>query len=119
MTHTAVLGTDARGNLIRIDNALATMPERLKAAQSQLDNLYHQMEAAKLEIGKPFPQEAELQQKSARLAVLDAELNMEGSRPPALGQQRISKQERPSVLEGLKTPCKIGAPPRNRNKKER
>ena len=110
MTHTAVLGTDARGNLIRIDNALATMPERLKAAQSQLDNLYHQMEAAKLEIGKPFPQEAELQQKSARLAVLDAELNMEGSRPPALGQQRISKQERPSVLEGLKTPCKIGAP---------
>jgi N12 class adenine-specific DNA methylase len=108
MTHTAVLGSDARGNLIRIDNALATMPERLKAAESQLENLYQQMEAAKLEIGKPFPQEAELQQKSARLAMLDAELNMDGGQRPALGQQRLAKQERPSVLECLKAPCKSG-----------
>ena len=71
MTHRVTLGKDARGNLTRIDNALAAMPERLKNVQSQLDNLYSQMETAKVEVGKPFPQEAELQQKSARLAELN------------------------------------------------
>jgi hypothetical protein len=81
------------------------MPERLKSVQAQLDNFYQQVEAAKLEIGKPFPHEVELAQKSARLAVLDAELSMDGRCPPVKGQTRMAKQERPSVLEGLRTPC--------------
>lgn len=118
MSHSAALGTDVRGNLIRIDNALADMPERLRSVQAQLENLYQQQEAAKQEIGKPFPQETELAQKSARLAVLDAELNMDGGRPPARGQTRIAKQERPSVLDGLKVPCKNGHEKKIRTERE-
>ena len=60
MTHRAVLGTDPRGNLIRIDNALAQMPQRLDATKAQLDNLYQQQAVAKEEVGKPFPYEEEL-----------------------------------------------------------
>ena len=55
MTHRATLGTDPRGNLTRIDNALAQMPQRLEAVKNQLENLYQQQAAAKEEIGKPFP----------------------------------------------------------------
>ena len=70
------LGEDARGNIICIDNALAKIPESLENWQAKLANLLQQQEAAKAEAGKPFPQEEELQQKSARLAILDAELNI-------------------------------------------
>lgn len=71
-------GADARGNLTRIDNALDKMPESLETYKIKLSNLLQQQEAAKAEIGKPFPQEEELQRKSARLAELDAELNIGG-----------------------------------------
>ena len=60
MTHRATLGTDPRGNLTRIDNALAQMPQRLEAAKAQLDNLCQQQAAAKEEVGKPFLYEEEL-----------------------------------------------------------
>lgn len=53
------------------------MPDRLQKVQDTLDNLYKQQAAAKEEVGKPFPQEAELREKSARLAELDAALNMD------------------------------------------
>jgi len=103
MTHNIMLGTDVYGNLTRIDNALADMPGRLKSVQAQLDNLYQQVENARLEVGKPFPQEQELQQKSTRLAELDAELNIDAGRPAAQEETQISaKSERPSVLEILK-----------------
>ncbi len=62
MTHKTDLGQDPRGNLVRIDNALAGMPERLAAVKAQLDNLFAQQAAAKEEVGKPFPQEDELRQ---------------------------------------------------------
>ena len=75
MTHKAELSTDPRGNLIRIDNTLGKMPERLTAVNAQLDNLFAQQEAARQEVGKPFPQEDELREKPARLAELDALLN--------------------------------------------
>ena len=71
MTHRATLGTDPRGNLTRIDNALAQMPQRLEAAKAQLDNLYQQQAAAKEEVGKPFLYEEELRSKNARLVELD------------------------------------------------
>lgn len=77
MAYRVTLGTDPRGNILRIDNALSTIPERMSKAQDELDNLLRQQEAAKQEVGKPFAQEAELREKSARLAELDAELNME------------------------------------------
>ena len=109
MTHRVTLGTDARGNLIRIDNALSDMPKRLQNVHAQLDNLHSQMDAAKAEIGKPFPQEAELAQKSARLAELNALLDID-SHAPAQRQASdvLEKSERPSVLESLKTPCVCG-----------
>ena len=103
MSHIAKLGMDSRGNLIRIDNALAAMPDRLKAVTDQLDNLYKQQEAAKSEVGKPFPQEQELKDKVSRLAILDAELNMGVSKPQE-ADRRVSKRERPSVLDNLKQP---------------
>ena len=106
MTHRAALGTDPRGNLTRIDNALAQMPERLSSVQAQLENLYQQQNAAKAEVGKPFPQEEELRVKSARLTELDSLLNIDGRRSQP--EQAIAKSSRPSVLEGLKRPV----PPR-------
>ena len=109
MTHRTALGTDPRGNLIRIDNALAQMPQRLEAVKNQLDNLYQQQAAAKAEVGKPFPQEQELRDKSARLAELDVLLNMDGRGRPA-PETVIAKSSRPSVLEGLKRPVSPRSP---------
>lgn len=106
MTHRVTLGRDARGNLTRIDNALAAMPERLQAVQDKLDSLYAQMETAKAEIGKPFPQEEELRVKSARLAELNVELNIDERTPmEQLAQESAvsAKAERPSILAKLKT----------------
>ena len=111
MTHRATLGTDPRGNLTRIDNALSQMPQRLEAVKNQLDNLYQQQAAAKAEVGKPFPFEDDLRVKSARLAELDVLLNMDGRGRPA-PEAVLAKSSRPSVLEGLKRPV-----PRNPEKK--
>ena len=76
------LGTDVKGNLIRIDNALEKLPERLEDYETTLANLFQQQEAAKAEIGKPFQYEDDLRSKSARLAELDAELNIGGASQP-------------------------------------
>ena len=100
MSHRVALGTDARGNLTRLDNALAGVPEKLESAKEQLTNLYNQQEAAKVELGKPFPQEAELTMKSQRLAELDAELNMEDT---VESHSERNDTERPSVLADLKS----------------
>ena len=127
MNHRVTLGKDARGNLTRIDNALNAMPDRLQNVRNTLDALTAQMETAKAELGKPFPQEDELRTKSARLAELNAELNIDERTPmeqmaedaPAV---QSAKAERPSVLAKLKAPLpqpcaedKI----RHRNKAER
>ena len=100
VSHRVALGTDARGNITRLDNALAGIPERLERANEQLNNLYNQQEAAKAEVGKPFPQEAELTAKSQRLAELDAALNTEDS---AEKRDERSEPESPSVLADLKS----------------
>jgi len=96
MSHKVKLGSDARGNLIRLDNALNNIPNRLVDVKTKLENLENQQKAAKTEIGKPFPQEKELTVKSARLAELDAELNMDDRNSPK------TKEERSSVLADLK-----------------
>ena len=103
MTHRVELGTDARGNLVRIENALEKMPERLRNVQDQLENLYNQQAAAKAEVGKPFPQERELAEKTARLIELDMELNLD-SKGQAQPEQIVAKSARPSVLDKLKAP---------------
>ena len=125
MAHTVTLGTDARGNIQRIDNMLAAMEERMRQAQAQLDNLEQQREAARQEVGKPFPQEDELREKSARLAELDAKLNLGGERETAqekehgqeheISDSADSSEKRPqaraSVLEGLRRAAATIPPP--------
>ncbi len=103
MTHQAELGTDARGNLTRIDHALEAVPDRLKSVQAQLDNLYQQQAAAKAELGKPFLQETELQEKSTRLAQLNALLDIDTKCPVPQVSKRQAKVERLSVLDKLKS----------------
>jgi N12 class adenine-specific DNA methylase len=105
MSHRAELGADARGNLIRIDNALDKMPDRLEAVKGQLENLYQQQELAKAEVGKPFPFEQELATKTARLIELDMALNLDG-RTQAQPEQALAKGK-PSVLEKLKATMPI------------
>ena len=114
MTHQATLGVDPRGNLTRIDNALAQMPQRLESVKAQLDNLYQQQAAAKEEVGRPFPYEDELREKSARLTELDTLLNID-SKAPGPQETIVAKSTRPSVLEGLRRPM----PPRAADKKSK
>ena len=127
MNHRVTLGKDARGNLTRIDNALNAMSDRLQNVRNTLDALTAQMETAKAELGKPFPQEDELRIKSARLAELNAELNIDDRTPmeqmaedaPAV---QSAKAERPSVLAKLKAPLSQPCAEdkiRHRNKAER
>ena len=107
MTHRVTLGKDPRGNLTRIDNALNGMAERLTAVQGKLDSLYSQMETAKQELGKPFPQEAELKAKAARLAELNIALNIDDKTPlEAMAEEapprgEVAKSAKPSVLQKL------------------
>ena len=84
----ALCGTiSERGGIIM----LGGIPNRIEAVQAQLENTKQQMEAAKQELAKPFAQEAELKTKSARLAELDAELNME----KGVQQDEKDRQEQP------------------------
>ena len=114
MSHRVELGKDARGNLVRIDNALAQMPERYKTVQGRLENVQAQLATAKAELGKPFPQEAELKEKSARLAELNAELNIDDRTPMEQAAENVVAK-RPSVLGKLKAPCVHGAGERKKS----
>ena len=114
MSHRVELGKDARGNLVRIDNALAQMPERYKTVQGRLENVQAQLATAKAELGKPFPQETELKEKSARLAELNAELNIDDRTPLEQAAENVVAK-RPSVLGKLKAPCVHGAGDRKKS----
>lgn len=114
MSHRVELGKDARGNLVRIDNALAQMPERLQTVQGRLENVQAQLATAKAELGKPFPQEAELKEKSARLAELNAELNIDDRTPMEQAAENVVAK-RPSVLDKLKVPSVHGAGDRKKS----
>ena len=101
--YTVPLGTDPLGNIIRLDNSLNSFPERITAAENELTTLHQQQAAAQIEVEKPFPQEEELAEKSARLAELNAQLDVdEKSHDP---EQDEEEQEdaprRPSVLAAL------------------
>ena len=101
--YTVPLGTDPLGNIIRLDNFLNSFPERINSAENELATLHQQQAAAQIEVEKPFPQEEELAEKSARLAELNAQLDVdEKSHDP---EQDEEEQEdaprRPSVLAAL------------------
>ena len=97
------LGTDPLGNIIRLDNSLNNFPERINSAENELATLHQQQAAAQIEVEKPFPQEEELAEKSARLAELNAQLDVdEKSHDPE--QEEESDEDaprRPSVLAAL------------------
>ena len=123
MPHRVTLGKDPRGNLTRIENALNAMPERLAAAQARVDSLHDQMENAKAELGKPFPQEEELRVKSARLAELNIELNIDDKTPmeqlvEEATEEKIAKSSRPSILDQLKTIQPVRGNPHQKQKEE-
>lgn len=100
MSHKVELGKDPRGNLIRIDNVLDSITKRLNDTQLRLDNVKTQMENAKAELGKPFPQEEELKIKSARLTELNIALNMDKPEAPS-AENAIAKSSRPSIMDKL------------------
>ncbi|MCL2053004.1 MAG: SNF2-related protein [Oscillospiraceae bacterium] len=78
MSHKVTLGVDPFGNMTRIDNALSGIVQYLESSESQLETLKNQLADAKSELGKPFPREAVLQEKLARLNELNAILTVEG-----------------------------------------
>ena len=119
MSHRVELGRDARGNLVRIDNALNAMPERVTSQKAYLDNLYAQVKEAKAALGKPFPQEEELRVKSARLAELNAELNIDDKTPMerlAGDSDAVAKSTRPSILQKLRAPLPEQSSPKPKHK---
>ena len=100
--YTVPLGTDPLGNIIRLDNSLNSFPERITAAENELTTLHQQQAAAQIEVEKPFPQEEELAEKSARLAELNAQLDVdEKSHEPEQEEEQEDTPRRPSVLAAL------------------
>ena len=97
------LGTDPLGNIIRLDNSLNNFPERITAAENELDTLHQQQAAAQIEVEKPFPQEEELAEKSARLAELNAQLDVDekSHEPEQDEEEQENAPRRPSVLAAL------------------
>lgn len=77
ISHEVEIGTDPLGNLQRLSNALEGMNKRMEEVAQKLENVEHQLETAKVEVTKPFPQEAELAEKLERLTELNALLNMD------------------------------------------
>ena len=97
------LGTDPLGNIIRLDNSLNNFPERINSAENELATLHQQQAAAQIEVEKPFPQEEELTEKSARLAELNAQLDVDekSHEPEQDEEEQEDAPRRPSVLAAL------------------
>ena len=101
--YTVPLGTDPLGNIIRLDNSLNSFPERITSAENELTTLHQQQAAAQIEVEKPFPQEEELAEKSARLAELNAQLDVDekNHEPEQDEEEPEEAPRRPSVLAAL------------------
>ena len=104
--HHVELGSDALGNILRVENVLTGMDKQLEKNRARLEDLERQTENARAELEKPFPQEAELAEKSARLIELNAELDMENNtQPEPVSEEK--EEERPSLLAKLKEPIPL------------
>ena len=95
MNHPVEIGPDPVGNIIRLDNVLKTMPDKLAEAKDRLETLTNQLESAKIEVTKPFQQEEELAEKLKRLAELNALLNMDEKGTDAL---ILEDDEQPAIV---------------------
>lgn len=93
ISHNAIMGTDARGNLLRMDHALERIPNKIAEMLARAENVHQQMEAARLELEKPFPQEAALSQKSSRLAELNAILDLSDAQENAAPERETPEYE--------------------------
>ena len=115
--HRVELGADALGNILRVENALASLDKKLDTNRVRLVDLENQVENAREELEKPFPQEAELAEKSARLIELNAELDMENNAPP----EPVAEENgdgRPSLLAKLKEPIPLYEPKQQHQMRE-
>ena len=101
LSYPVPLGDDPRGNIVRLDNAIDNFADRIADAENALQNLEQQKQAAEVEVAKPFAQEEELAEKSARLAELDALLNMEHQSSRTEPEAEEKPDARPSVLAAL------------------
>ncbi len=102
LRHTVTLGTDVFGNLQRMDNALEGLPIKEQTCREQLSDLQTQLETAKAEVQKPFPREAELNTKTARLEELNSLLNLDHKEPEIVDaepdeDQRPPERRRPQM----------------------
>lgn len=102
LRHTVTLGTDVFGNLQRMDNVLEGLPIKEQTCREQLSNLQTQLETAKAEVQKPFPREAELNTKTARLEELNSLLNLDHKEPEIVDaepdeDQRPPERRRPQM----------------------
>ena len=97
------LGKDPLGCIIRLDHSLNDFPERITSAEYELATLKQQQAAAQIEVEKPFPQEEELAEKSARLAELNAQVDVDEKHhePEQDEEEREDEPRRPSVLAAL------------------
>ena len=93
LSHNLEIGSDPLGNIARINHALESMPKQLSEAQTKLETVERQLETAKVEVEKPFAQEAELAEKLERLSALNALLNMDEKGDDALGMDDVSEEE--------------------------
>jgi len=94
LSHTIDLGSDIHGNIQRMENAFDMFPTRLNACEQALANIQTQIENAKAEVEKPFAQDDELRTKTARLAELDAMLNMDKRENDTLDAAPEQEEER-------------------------
>jgi hypothetical protein len=94
LSHSTILGSDVFGNISRIDNALSGLSEKMEQCKRGLEDLQRQVVEARLEVDKPFAQEQELAEKAARLAELDALLNMEKGSPEMLDGEPEQEDDR-------------------------
>lgn len=93
--HKVELGSDALGNLTRIENELSKLPVKLEAAKTRKEETVAQLENAKVEVEKPFAFEEELKEKTDRLNALNIELNLDEKDPSAIDTEPEQGDEPP------------------------
>ena len=93
--HKVDLGTDALGNLTRIENEIGKIPARLEAAKTRKAETLEQLANAKTEVLKPFAYEDELKEKTDRLNALNIELNLDEKDTPVMDTEPEQENEQP------------------------
>ena len=120
-SHTVEPGSDPFGNITRLDNLLDGIRENLGQHREELENLLQQTEEAKAEVQRPFPQEAELAEKSERLSVLNVALNMGGKEKPRDKEERQARDGKTSIKRllrrmGVESAASAAAPKKEKDR---